>query len=117
MYLGCFHVLAIVNSAAVNIGMHVTFGFCEIVGSEVSMGHIYPQGMLAATTLVGGRTGGGGVEPEPDVSWGFSCAQWQSPPYQGQGQGPRFGAEALRELGFFPCVMAVSALVGVLERA
>ena len=26
-YLGCFHVLAIINSAAVNIGMHVPFQF------------------------------------------------------------------------------------------
>ena len=26
-YLGCFHVLAIINSAAVNIGVHVSFWF------------------------------------------------------------------------------------------
>ena len=25
MHLGCFHVMAVVNSAAVNIGVHVSF--------------------------------------------------------------------------------------------
>ena len=47
-------------------------GFCEIAGAEVSMSHIYPQSVLATITLVGCKTGGGGVETEPEVS--FSCA-------------------------------------------
>ena len=42
-HLGCFHVLAIINGAAVNIGMHVSFQFwfsqsvCQVVGW---LGHI-----------------------------------------------------------------------------
>ena len=37
-HLGCFHVLAIVNSAAMNTGVHVSFelwfslGICPVVG-------------------------------------------------------------------------------------
>ena len=39
-HLGCFHVLAIVNSAAINIGVHVSF---SVLVSSVYM----PRGVIA----------------------------------------------------------------------
>ena len=53
-------------------------------GSEVSMSHVFPQGVLVAITLVGVRTGDGGAGPELGMSQGFSSAQWPTPPYWGQ---------------------------------
>ncbi|MGS7332954.1 hypothetical protein ACSJLL_25290, partial [Enterobacter kobei] len=35
-YLGCFHVLAIVNSAAMNNGIHVNFSI--LVSQDISLG-------------------------------------------------------------------------------
>ena len=40
--LGCFHVLAIVNSAAVNIGVHVSFSVL------VSLGYMPRSGIAGA---------------------------------------------------------------------
>ena len=41
-HLGCFHVLAVVNSAAVNVGVHVTFQFNVFIFSR----YIPSSGML-----------------------------------------------------------------------
>ena len=58
-------------------------GFNWRIGSEVSMDHIFPLGVLAAITLMGGVTGDEGLKSEPEVNLGFSYAQWLIPSYQG----------------------------------
>ena len=42
-HLGCFHVLAIVNSAAMNIGVHVSFSILVFSEYIPSIRWIYPQ--------------------------------------------------------------------------
>ena len=37
-HLGCFHVLAIVNSAAVNIGVHVSFQISVFISLDKYLG-------------------------------------------------------------------------------
>lgn len=43
-------------------------------GSEVSVGHVLSWGVLASTTVVGGRAKDEGAIAKPGVSWGFSWA-------------------------------------------
>ena len=46
-HLGCFHVLAIVNSAAVNIGVHVSF----LIRVFIFSGYMPRNGMLEIHTI------------------------------------------------------------------
>ena len=41
--------------------LHVSSGFGGRAGSDMSMGHIFPHGVLAGVTLVGGGAGDGGA--------------------------------------------------------
>lgn len=53
---------------------------CWRAGSKVSTGYHFPQGVLAAITLVGeADLEMQGLESKPGTSWGF-YAQWLSPP-------------------------------------
>ena len=48
-HLGCFHVLAIVNSATMNIGVHVSFEvmvFCSVWPGEGFLDHIVALNLL-----------------------------------------------------------------------
>ena len=84
----------------------VPSGFDRRTGSEVSMDHIFFQGVLAAITLVGGGAGDGVVRASAGVS--FSSAQGPSLPCsnQGQNQGPRCWSRSSGSWvlsGFFAC--------------
>ena len=57
-HLGCFHVLAIVNSAATNIGMHVSFwimalsGYMPRSGTPGSHGRFTPSFLMSLHTVL-----------------------------------------------------------------
>ena len=68
-------------------------------GSEVNTGCIFPQSVLAATTLMGGRAGVGRARARARYKPGFFlCSVDIIALSQGRTQGA--GAGALRELGF-----------------
>ena len=65
-------------------------------GSEVSMGHVFPQGVLAAITLVRGRLEMEGLEPEPGVMRRRLCSMADSNILGAGGEGSQgAGAEHL----------------------
>ena len=74
--------------AASLYSLYVPSGFDGRAGFDVNISHIFPQGVLAAITLVGSGLEKEGLGPEPGVSQGFPSLQWPSLPYQRWGQVP-----------------------------
>ena len=44
-HLGCFHVLAIINSAAMNIGVHMKITYFSMVKPELNLSLTYFKGI------------------------------------------------------------------------
>lgn len=55
----------------------VPSGFGQSAGSDISMNHVFPQGLLAAITLVGGGARDGRSRARALMSQGFSSAPCQ----------------------------------------
>ena len=56
-HLGCFHVLAMINSAAMNIGVHVSFSIIVFSGYMPSSGIIESYGSFIPSFLRNLHTG------------------------------------------------------------
>ena len=54
--------------------LNVPSAFGGRAGFDVDARHVFPQGVLAAITLGGGRAGDGGLELMPGVKWDFLSA-------------------------------------------
>lgn len=66
--------------------LHVPSGFGGRYGSDKKIGHVFPQGLLAAILWVVGGLEMEGLWQKPGVSCGFLSAQWPFWSYWWQGQ-------------------------------
>lgn len=72
-------------------------GFGQRVGSDMSVSHIFPQGVLAAFTFVGSGAEIEVLEPAPSVSWALSSVQCgQLQPLRDRSRSQVAGTEAQR---------------------
>ena len=72
-------------------------GFGQRVGSDMSVSHIFPQGVLAAFTFVGSGAEIEVLEPAPSVSWALSSVQCgQHQPLRDRSRSQVAGTEAQR---------------------
>ena len=83
-------------------------GFGQRVGSDMSVSHIFPQGVLAAFTFVGSGAEIEVLEPAPSVSWALSSVQCgQHQPLRDRSRSQVAGTEALR-IGFKVALFSLS---------
>ena len=61
--------------------LQVPSAFGGRVEFGVNRTQIFPQGVLAAITLLRGGAGDVGVRQEPIIKWSFPSAKWPSLPY------------------------------------
>lgn len=77
------------------------------------MGHVFPLGVLATVTLLGGRAGDGAPRATARCELSFPYAQWPSSPYQEQRQVPACWSRSPMgwvPAGSIPCVCVLCPL-------